>query len=68
MLIGSKVFASCDSHDIEGVIVAGFGCDADRITATGEEISLDAEVWIEAEDDGKTYRLNGWLWSFEAAA
>lgn len=68
MLIGSRVLASSDYHEIEGVIVAGFDIeDCEKTRAIGREISLDDVVSIKCDDDGKVYQCNGWLWTFEAA-
>lgn len=67
MNIGSKVNASSDFHDISGVIVAGFDIESgDKTTANGCEIDLDSVVSIKADDDGKIYNCNGWLWSFDS--
>jgi hypothetical protein len=65
MLVGTKVFATSDMHDIEGVIVAGFNFEGTQTYVQGDEISLDDVVSIKADDDGKVYRCNGWLWSFD---
>lgn len=67
--IGSRVSASSDFHDITGEIIGGTSTETgDDTQAPGAEIDLDGVVRIKADDDGKVYRVNGWLWSFESLA
>lgn len=69
MLIGSKVIASSDFHEIEGVIIGGHDIEfaGDYATTEGRMIDMDGVVVIRSNDNNKPYRCNGWLWSFKAA-
>lgn len=68
MQIGSKVIASSDFSEIQGVIIGGDDMEfGDYATTEGRDIDMDGVVVIRSSDDNKPYRCNGWLWSFEAA-
>lgn len=48
---GTCVAAVCPEYELVGFLV-------------GDHDELDGIVKLIADDDGKTYHLNGWLWSF----
>jgi hypothetical protein len=64
--IGSRVFASSDFHDVEGVIVrADSELTGKQTDELGHPIETDSLVSILPDGESSCVVVKGWLWSFE---
>lgn len=62
MIIGSKITASSDFHDVTGIVVAGIDTDGNFTKEPGFEVDMESRFSVHC-DDGEVVHCNGWLWT-----